>query len=159
MNKGTKISLIVLAVLAVACLGGVMFMFNNATNRMTEVKAQAKADGDEMIVLLAGSWDYESIVLRTSPKMGTEEEVVQKMELWKEKLGDLVKSEGLITGTRYDLDDKAGAVVYADYTAQCEFDNGMATIVLEMSREPGNKWLLDGFSVTPSESSSPQSSE
>lgn len=151
MKKGTKIALSILVVLLLVCVVGVWSVFNNTTDRLEQVKAQAQEDGDKIIILLAGEWDYGAIELITAPKLGTEEEVVQKMDLWRGKLGTLVTSEGEITSTRYDLDGPSGAIIYADYTAVCEFEKGGATVVLELSREPGNKWLLESFTVTPAE--------
>lgn len=151
MKKGTKIALAILVVLSLVCVVGVWSVFNNTTDRLAEVKERAQVDGDMIIILLAGDWDYKAIELVTAPKLGTEEEVVQRMELWRDKLGLLVTSEGEITATRYELDGPSGAIIYADYTATCEFEKGEATIVLELSHEPGNKWLLEDFTVTPSE--------
>ena len=149
MKKGTKIGLLILAAVSIAVIALLWLEFNNTTARMAEVKDQAQTAGDEIIVLLAGGWNYDAIELRTAPEIGTREEVVQKMELWRNSLGTLVSSEGEVTATRYDLDGPSGLIVYADYTVACEFEKGGATIVLELSREPGNEWLLAGFSVTP----------
>lgn len=159
MKKGSKIALVILGVLTVVCITGVWAKYSETTKRLAEVKAGAQLEGDEVIILLASDWNYEAIELRTAPNLGTKEEVVQKMELWRDKLGTLVSSEGEVTDTRYDLGGKSGSIIYSEYTAKCEFEKGSATIVLEMSIEPGNRWLLEGFTVTPSEQSDQQSSE
>ena len=151
MNKGTKIALLILAPVFIAFLVLLWSEFNKTTARLAEVNAEAQTAGDEIIILLAGGWNYEAIELRTAPELGTKEEVVQKMELWRDSLGTLVSSEGEVTATRYDLDGPSGPIIYADYTAACEFETRGATIVLELSREPGNKWLLAGFTVTPAD--------
>lgn len=151
MNKGTKIALLLLAPVFIAFLVLLWLEFNNTTARLAEVKAQAQTAGDEIIILLAGGWNYEAIELRTAPELGAKEEVVQRMELWRDSLGTLVSSEGEVTATRYDLDGPSGPIIYADYTAACEFETRRATIVLELSREPGNSWMLAGFTVTPAD--------
>ena len=159
MKKGSKIALVILGVVSVVCVAGIWTKFNDTTKRLDEVMGRARTEGDEMIILLAGEWSYEAIELRTAPMLGTKEEVVLKMELWRDKLGTLVSSEGEITDSRYDLGGASGSIIYADYTAVCEFEKGSATIVLEMSIEPGNRWLLERFTVTPSDESGRQSSE
>lgn len=151
MNKGTKIALSILVVLSLVCVVGVWSLFSNTNNRLEEIKAQAQEDGDMIIILLAGDWDYKAIEMVSAPQLGTEEEVVQKMELWRDKLGSLRESTGEVSGTRLDLEGPSGAIVYAEYAAYCVFDKGEATIVLELSREPGNKWMLENFTVTPVE--------
>ena len=151
MKKGTKIGLLILAAVSIAVISLLWLEFDNTTARLAEVKDQAQTAGDEIIVLLAGGWDYEAVELRTAPQFGTKEEVVQEMQSWRDSLGTLVSSEGEVTATRYDLDGPSGPIVYADYTAACEFETGRATIVLELSREPGNRWLLAGFTVTPAD--------
>ena len=151
MNKGTKIALLILAPVLIGLFALLWSEFRNTTARMAEVQTQAQTAGDEIIVLLADGWSYEAIELRSAPELGPKEEAVQNMRQWHDDLGTLVLSEGEVTATRYDLDGPSGLIAYADYTAQCEFEKGKATIVLELSREPGNSWLLTGFTVTPAD--------
>ncbi len=154
MNKGTKIALAVVGALMLLCGFGAYSFFTSATQRLAEARAEAKPTGDEILTLLAGSWEFDVIELRAADELTegrSEAEVQEEMDEWRQKLGTLVSSQGEVTESSIDLDGGSERGLIAIYTADAVFENGRATVVLTLTRSPGNAWLLADFEVLPAD--------
>lgn len=154
MSNGTKIALAVMAVLMLLCGVGLYSLFSNATSRLAEARAQAKPTGDEILILLTESWEFEAIELRAADELTdrrSEAEVQEEMNEWRQELGTLVSSEGEVTSSSIDLDGEADRGLVAIYTADAEFEKGRAEVVLTLTRKPGEEWMLADFQVLPAD--------
>lgn len=148
VNKGTKIALIVVAVLGLGCLAGMYSMFQNAQSALQQAEEDALTAGDEILALAAGTWDLEAIELRMAPDFGEDvgqENVQNLFDEWNSQIGTLVASELEVT----DFQIVSPELLYAKVQGTGDFERGSARVTLELTREPKNSWLLRSIDVTP----------
>jgi hypothetical protein len=141
VNRGTKIALIVLAALTLVCLTGLWSVYSNANAVLEQARKDAVTAGDEILILLAGSWDPTGVELRTAPGFNLDE---GKLAGWRERLGFLVSGEMKLTG--FELDPK---LLTARLGCTATFDKGTGKVAMTLTREPKNSWMLAEFDVTP----------
>ncbi len=151
MSKGTKIALVVLAVLSLVCFAGVWSMLDNVRVAVGEQERQAKSAGNEILALYAGSWEYGSIELRTAPefenKAATSEFATRAVFL-RQRLGTLVSGEMEVTATDFG-DDLKSPKLTAWLKCRATFEKGKGNVTMTLTREPRNSWMLADFDVTP----------
>ncbi len=143
LNKGTKIALIVLAVLTLVCLAGVWSVYTNANKSLEQARTDAVKAGDEILILLAGGWDATAIELRTTPEFKLESGDLAR---WKEQLGFLVVGEMKLTGFELDPD-----LLTATLGCTADFDKRKGDVTMTLTRQPRNSWMLAKFDVKPAE--------
>lgn len=142
MNKGTKIALIALAVLSLVCLVGVWSMFTNAKGVIEKVKADSVVEGNTVLALLCSDWKLADIELRTAKDF----KITQpQFDAWREEYGGM-------TGGELSLADfnPASDTLTSTLKGQIAFEKRPGEVTMVLTREPGNSWELDDFSVTPS---------
>jgi hypothetical protein len=143
LNKGTKIALIVLAVLTLVCLAGLWSVYTNASTALVQARTDAVKAGDEILILLAGGWDVKAVELRTTSEFKLESSDLAR---WREQFGYLVVGEMKLTG--FELDPE---LLTATLASTAEFDKGKGDVTMTLTRQPRNSWMLAKFDVKPAE--------
>lgn len=153
MNKGTMIAIGVLVVLAGFCFLWMFQMFKGFEVAMDESRSNAKTFGEETVALLTLNWEFEDIKLRSAQSLVDSDQdgtLSAQLRAYGETLGQLKSSTGKVTDLAVDNKGES-QVLRATFVAEVDFENGSATIKLELARLPRNSWQLVGIQVRPDE--------
>ena len=146
MNKGTKIALIVLAVLSLACFAGIWSIFSNVQGELADQKEEAQTAANEIAILVASRWRYESFELRTSPQFERDDE---RLAAWEEQFGSLTSVAMAVESLTIDDSNADVPVLTVQAAGDAFFDKGAGRIEMTLTREPRNSWLLERIDVKP----------
>lgn len=148
MNKGTKIALGVMGILLVACLAGLIGMINDAGKTLQKERDNSVVEANEVLILAAGSWNYDDIALRTSAEFMPAEEAKAKFAQWQEEYGNLVSGDmKLVT---FNITDKQfnDTTLVSTFETVAEFANKKGKVRMTLTRKPRNAWELASLEVS-----------
>ncbi|HXH60375.1 MAG TPA: hypothetical protein VNI20_03360 [Fimbriimonadaceae bacterium] len=152
MKKSTKVTLLVATILVISLCGGLWSMLSNAQKVLTRARTEAKTEGNEILVLLAGSWDYSAVQLRLSPEFDdkySEDEARKQFGQWKQTYGDLASGEMKIVSFEAGGKSLGEPVLVAKLACEATFDKGKADVKMTLMRRPKNDWQMSDFEVGP----------
>ena len=152
MQKGTKIALLVLGVLALVCVFGIASFYQKSLRTMEGAKADAKLAGDEILILLTGNWDTKAIELRTSPELQAKidsGEFPARVAAWKAQFGSLASGEVQPSDIHATFDKSDSPKLVVKLAGRAKYEKGDAEVTMTLTREPRNAWLLSEFDLKP----------
>jgi hypothetical protein len=149
LNKGTKIALGVMAILLLACLGGLISMLNDASGVLAREKEKSIGEANAILVLAASSWNYNDVALRTSSEFPAQDEAQRQFVAWQEQYGNMVTGEMKLTKFSVADENFKDATLVSQFEGVVEFQKGKGTVTMTLTRKPKNAWELAEFDVRP----------
>lgn len=150
MGKRAKIVVYSLIALIAAATLWLPLALSDAQKRIESSKVEAEETANEILILLASGWEPSSLMLRTSPKLSTDDPQFRSLlAKCRTELGSLQSGDMKISTFRVDDSDIKNPVLLAALSAEAWFERGPAQVTMSLVRKPGNAWMLDAISIVP----------
>ena len=149
MNKGTKIALGVSGLLLVGCLVGFFVTLNDAMGQIDKAREGSVAEANELLILAAGQWNYDDVMMRTSSAFLPEAEAQAKFNEWSATYGTLVSGEMALKDFKVADEQMKDVSLVARFESVVEFEKGNAVVAMTLTRQPKNAWELASLELSP----------
>jgi hypothetical protein len=149
LNKGTKIALGVSGLLLVGCLVGFFVTLNDAMGQIDKAREGSVAEANELLILAAGQWNYDDVMMRTSSAFMPEAEAKAKFNEWNATYGALVSGEMALKDFKVADEQMKDVSLVASFESVVEFEKGKARVSMTLTRQPKNAWELASLELSP----------
>lgn len=147
-SENMKKTLMILGVTFLVVIGAALLAFGYVAYTGSRLDASSKAYVDEAIQPIVSTWSTEELLKRASTQLrqaGTDEQfelLFKKMSA----LGKLQSYEGSKGSSNVTITTQNGKVISASYVADATFENGKASIDIQLIQQDG-VWKILGFRV------------